>query len=138
MKKVETLTELKAEKARLAQKKLFLENEIEDNFKALKESFAPLQLVTDGAAKMLMNKNYGIVNEAISMVSDSIFKKIVLKNSGFMLRLALPLIARNTANNLFAEHKTKILGWIGDLILKFGKRKNNKPIYEKATADIDF
>jgi len=138
MKRIETLTELKAERVRLHQKKLFLENEIENNFTALKESFAPLELVTDGAAKMLVNKNNGISSDLISMVSDFIFKKVVLRNSGFMLRLVLPLIARNTANNLLTEHKTKIRGWIGDLILKLGNRKNHKQIYDKATADIDF
>jgi hypothetical protein len=138
MRKIETLTELKAERIRLRQKKMRLESEIENNFNTLKESFAPLQLVTDGAAKMLVNKNHGIANETISMILDFILKKVVLRNSGFILRLILPLIARNTANNLLTENKTKILGWIGDLILKASSRKNHKPIYDKATADIDF
>ncbi|MEO5570433.1 MAG: hypothetical protein ABIT08_17680 [Bacteroidia bacterium] len=115
-----------------------MENEIENNFTALKESFAPLQLVTDGAAKMLVNRNHGITNDAIGMISDFLLKKVLLRNSGFIIRLILPLIARNTANNLLTENKTKVLGWIGDLVLKFGNRKNNKPIYEKATADTNF
>lgn len=137
MKRIDTLSELKAERIRLRLKQLFLEKEIENNFNAIKKSFAPLQLVTDGAAKMLVNKNHGLANETISMISDFILKKVVLRKSGFILRLILPLIARNTANNLLTDNKTKILGWIGDLILKAGKKKNRKPIYEKATADIN-
>lgn len=137
MKKINTLSELKAERVRLRQKKLFLEDEIENNFKELKESFAPLQLVTDGAAKMLVNKNNGIANDAIGLISDFVLRKVFLRNSGFILRLILPLLARNTVSNLLTENKTKILGWLGDLILKMGDRKNHKPVYDKTTADIE-
>lgn len=138
MRKINTLNELKAERVRLGQKKLFLEKEIENDFNTLKKSFAPLQLVTDGAAKMLVNKHNGIANSAIGMISDFVLRKIFLKNSGFILRLILPVLARNTASNLLSENKTKILGWIGDLILKMGNRKNHQPVYDKTTADIEF
>ncbi|MEP7168833.1 MAG: hypothetical protein ABI855_05635 [Bacteroidota bacterium] len=135
MKRIDTLTELKAERIRLRQKQFRLESEIKNNFNALKESFAPLQLITDGAGKMLVNKNHGLVNETVSLVTDFLLKKVLLRNSGFIIRMILPFIARNTANNLVADNKTKILGWIGDIILKAGNRKNHTPIYDKTTAD---
>ncbi|HKR06281.1 MAG TPA: hypothetical protein VJY62_16715 [Bacteroidia bacterium] len=136
MKKINTLAELKAEKIYLRQKQFQLEAEIKNNFNSLKESFAPLQLVTDGASKMLVNRNHGLVNDTVGILVDFVLKNILLRKSGFILRLILPFIARNTANNLLMDNKKKILGWIGELILKT-RRKNKDEIYDKATADID-
>jgi len=126
MKKIETLFDLKTERIRLNIRKVQLENEIKNDFEALKESFAPLQLITDSAANMLVNKNHGLVNSATSTLIDVILKNVLLRNAGFITRLVLPFIAKNTANNFVSDNKTKILGWIGDLILKAGSKKKQK------------
>ena len=135
MKKIDSLSDLKAERFRLSQKKLFLENEIKNDFKLLKENFAPIQLFTDSAAKMLVNNNIGILNGFTALILDLVLKKVMLKNSGIITRLILPFLAKITANNLISENKTKILGWLGDLILKVGKR-DNEPVSNKTASDI--
>jgi len=137
MRKIETLFDLKTERTRLYIRKAQLENEIKNDFEALKASFAPAQVVADAAATMLVNKNHGLVNGATSTLLDLILKNILLKNAGFMTRLVLPFIAKNTANNFVANNKTKILGWVGDLILKAGSKKNKNHIYDSSTADVD-
>ena len=137
MKKIETLFDLKTERIRLNIRKAQLEAEIKNDFEGLKESLAPMHLVTDGAANMLVNKNHGLVNSATSTIIDLILKKVLLRNAGFITRLVLPFIAKNTANNFVAENKTKILGWIGDLILKAGTKKNKNHVYDSSTADVD-
>ena len=137
MRKINTLSDLRAEKLRLRQKQLLLEEEIKNDFESLKESFSPAQLVADGASKMLVNKNFGLMNQITNIIVDLILKKILLRNSGFLTRLVLPFIAKNTANNYLADHKTKILGWFGDLILKLGDRNNHKPMSDRTTADTN-
>ena len=114
-----------------------MENEIENNFSALKESFSPAKLFVEGASKILVNKNHGIVNEVVSLLTDVVFKNVLLRNSGLITRLIVPFFARNTTNNLVQNNKTKILGWVGDLILKMGNRKNHQSGYEKANADVN-
>lgn len=133
MNKINNLSDLKSERIRLHNKKRFLEKEIENNFIQLKESISPSKLITNGASKMLVNKNYGLVNEIISLITDTVLKKVIFRNSGLLTRLIVPFLARNTANNLLQENKTKVLGWIGEFILKLGKKKNH--VYDAATAD---
>ena len=138
MKKIDSLAELKTERLRLRLRRVELEDKIKNDFDSIKKSFSPVQLATDGAAKMLVNKNYGIVNSVTSTIIDLLLKNVLLRNAGIITRLVVPFLAKNTANNLVSNNKTKILGWIGELILKAGnKKKNNKNIYDQATADVN-
>ena len=87
---------------------------------------------------MLVNKNHGVVNDSINLLTDLLLKKTVLRNAGFLIRLIVPLFTRNTVNNLVHSNKTKILGMVGELILKAGSRKNKNAIYDRATAGDDY
>ena len=137
MNKINSIAELKAERIRLNQKRLRLENEIENDFSELKDSFTPAKLFAEGASKMIVNNNSGIVNGVVSLLTDIVFKNVLLRNSGLITRLVVPFLARNTTNNLVQDNKTKILGWVGDLILKMGNRKNRQHIHDKTTASTD-
>lgn len=137
MNKINSIAELKAERIRLNQKRLRLENEIENDFSELKDSFTPAKLFAEGASKMIVNNNSGIVNGVVSLLTDIVFKNVLLRNSGLITRLVVPFLARNTTNNLVQDNKTKILGWVGDLILKMGNRKNKQHIHDKTTASTD-
>ena len=103
----------------------------------MKSSFAPLQLVKDGASAMFSNNSNGIVHQGISTVVGFIMKNLFLRKAGFITRLIVPFIAKNTANNLIADNKTQILGWIGNLILKAGSKKSQNHVYDKTTADTN-
>jgi hypothetical protein len=137
VKRIDTIEELRIERIRLRQKKMHLECEIRNDFSALKKSLTPVQLITEGASKMLLSKNHGVLNELVSGFINLILKKGVLKNSGFLIRMLVPLIAKNSANNFLYENKTKILGLLANLILKGGNKPKPAP-YDKTTADINF
>lgn len=138
MKKVETLFELREERKRLLQKKRLLEARIENDFAIIKESLSPVKLVAEGISKTFVNRHPDLVSNIVALISDIILKKWALKKSGFLTRLLVPIIARNTVSNLIHNNKTKILGWLGEQILKLDNRKNHKGIYDKTTADINF
>jgi len=138
MNKINTITDLKAERIRLRLKSLQLEEEIRSNVDSIKASFAPLQLIKEGASNMFVNNNKGLVNVGISSIVGFLMRNVLLRNSGFVVRLILPFIAKNTANNFVAQNKTKILGWMGNLFLKAVKKKNKQPLYDSATVDTNF
>ena len=138
MNKIDTLAQLRVERLRLKQKQANLEKEIVSSFNDIKNSFSPSNLVTNGAASMLVNKNHGVVNKLLSLTTDFILKNTILRNAGFIIRLVVPLITRNTANNLLETNKTKILGWLGEQILKMGSKKKNSHKYDRTTANMDY
>jgi|SRR6185436_3717797 len=133
MRKVNSLTELKVELKRLQQEQLYLENEIKENIHVLKKSLSPVTV----ASKMLVNKNSGVVNGLVNLLADILVKKVLFRNSNFLLRFIFSFLAGNSANNWVHSNRKKIQVWIADLILKTGK-KNKNEMYERATADIEY
>jgi hypothetical protein len=71
-----------------------------------------------------------------------IAKKVLLRNAGFFTKLFIPFLIKNLTKNLVHENKDKILGWVGEMILRVGGRKKqhsngHHPAFDKGTADID-
>ena len=138
MNKIDSLADLRTERFRLRQKSFLLEEEIKNNFNELKSSFAPLQLIKDGAANMFVNNNNGMMNTGISSIVGFLMRTVFLRNAGFITRLIVPFLAKNTANNFVADNKTKILGWMSDLFLKAVKKKKTEdPIYDTTTVNVN-
>ncbi len=133
MRKVNSLAELKAEMQRLQQQQLYLEDEIKNDFNELKESLAPVHI----ASKMLVNKNTGILNDLVNLLTGIFVKKILFRKSNFVLKFIFSFLAGNSVNNWLHTNRKKIEGWISELILKSGK-KNKDEMYERATEDIEY
>jgi hypothetical protein len=126
MRTIDNLTQLRAEVKRLRAKKEMLEDEIENNFKEIKQDFSPLSLINKGAQKVLVSDQFGLVNTSVGGVVDFLLKKVLLRNSGLLARLVIPFLAKNLTKNYVHDHKTKILGWFGSLITKLGDNKHRK------------
>ena len=123
MRKINTITELKAEQKRLRLKQLVLESEIKTEFAALKESFAPLKMLTKGVGNTLSSKDNGIIGNSFGGIAEFLVRNVVLRNSGFLTRLIVPYLAKNTASNIAENNKGEIVDWVTGLISKFSKRK---------------
>ncbi|CAN5623143.1 hypothetical protein BH11BAC2_BH11BAC2_11000 [soil metagenome] len=137
MKKIETLSDLKEERSRLIKKKILLEEVIKEDFQEIKASLSPVKMVADNVDKVLVNRNFGLVPQLINFALDTVVKNGLLRKSGFLVRIIVPFLAKNAANNYVADHKKQVLGWIADKFLKFGNSKNHSKIYDKTTADIN-
>lgn len=123
MRKVNTITELRAEQKRLQLKRLVLESEIKNGFVELKQSFGPLKMLTHGVGSTLSSKDNGIIGTSVGSIAEFITRNIVLRNSGFLTRLIVPFLAKNTASNIAENNKSEIVDWVSNLISKFSKKK---------------
>jgi len=122
MRKINTLTELKAEQKRLRLKEQVLQQEIKTEFAALKESFAPLKMLTQGVGNTLSSKDNGIMGTSLGAVAEFLTRNVLLRNSGFLTRLIVPYLAKNTASNAAENNKSEIVDWVSGLISKFTKK----------------
>ena len=123
MMKINSVAELKAEQNKLRSKKVFLETEITTNLDKVKAELEPLRLLTKGARDFLVNKNNGILSNSLGSVANFLTKNVFLKNSGFITRMIIPYLVKNSTSNLVEKNRSEIVGWLGDLVSKFVNKK---------------
>jgi hypothetical protein len=123
MRKINTLAELKAEQKVLHYRKTFLETEIKKDISELKEDLEPLKVFTKSAGNAFPSKNNGLLGNAFGYLAEFLAKNVFLRNSGFLTRLIVPFLAKNTTSNLVEDHKPKIIDWIKNMISRFSNKK---------------
>jgi len=124
--KINTLAELKTEQEKLRSRKVILESEIKNNFEEIKAELAPLKLLTKNAGKILVSKDNGILGNSLGYIADFLTRNVLLKNSGFITRLVVPYLVKNSTSNLVENNKSRIVGWVVSAISKLGKKKLDK------------
>lgn len=134
MKRVDTLEELKRERARLNLQRASLETIIADNFATVKKYLKPVQMVKEGAENALFNKNRGVIYDLVGIVTNTVIRNFVLRNKNFLVRLIVPILIRNTVNNLLYENHEKIFSWLTTLLLKRGHNHHDEYYYDRSTA----
>lgn len=122
MTKINTLSDLKAEQQNLRFRKIFLESEIKKDLDYIKAELEPLKLLTKGAEKILISKDNGILGNSLGYIADFVTKNVLLKNSGFITRLIIPYLVKKSTSNLVENNKSKIVGWVGNLVSKFANK----------------
>lgn len=123
MTKINSLADLKIEQKRLHLRRLVLETEIINDLEKLKEELEPLKSFTKSAGNVLLSKNNGILGNSLGSIANFITKNVLLKNSGFITRLIVPYLVKNSTSNLVENNKSKITDWVDILISKFAKKK---------------
>ncbi|MES2590582.1 MAG: hypothetical protein V4608_01770 [Bacteroidota bacterium] len=126
MQKVNTLAELKAEQKNLEVRKVFLEGEIKNNFEALKAELAPLTSIKEGAKTILTSPDNSTLGNSVGSVVDFVAKKVILKNSGFLVRLIVPYIAKNLTANIVEKNKSTIVDLVSSFLSKLKQKKEVK------------
>ncbi len=127
MRRINTLSELRAERKRLYLLKAFLEQEIKKDFKEVKQSLEPMRLFAKGAEKVLVGENNHILSSSAGNVANFL-AKATLKRSGFLSRLVVPYLVKSAASNFVEHNKSNILSWAGVL---FSKLTEKKPVKEE-------
>jgi hypothetical protein len=123
MRTINTIEELRAERQRLYMRKALLETEIRNDYNEIKEELKPVILLTKGAGKLLSSKDNSIAGNSVGFITELLVKKVVLKNSGFLMRLIVPYLAKNLASNVVEDNKPTIASWITGLVTKFMNKK---------------
>jgi NifB/MoaA-like Fe-S oxidoreductase len=122
MRRINTLSELKAEQKRLKIKRAFLELEIKKEFKELKESLAPLNIIGSSAKKAAISENNHFLGTSAGNIADFI-GRMAVKRSGIVTKLLVPFLLRNVAGNLVEKNKSRIVHWMEGFITKFTEKK---------------
>lgn len=128
MRTINTIDELKQERLRLNLHKAFLETEIKNNFNEMKEQLVPLQILTNGAAKVLSSKDNSIVGNSVGYLANMVVKNVIMRKSGFIAKLIIPFIVKNVAGNIAEANKSTITHWLEGVISKFTHKSSEKAI----------
>lgn len=137
MKRIDTLDQLKQERVRLKLQLAELEDQIQDDVRAIKEELKPAHLVATAFGNLLTYKDHGILNEGLNIGIDLLLRRIIFKNSGLIAKFVVPFFAKNFTSNWVADHKADILEWIVKKLQKFKKRDNHQEVYDRTTADTN-
>jgi len=137
MRRINTLAELRFEQRALRSKALNLEAEIKQDLHAIKEMFAPLKMITNGAESVLVSKDNGLLGNSAGFVADFLARNVLFKNSGLLTKLIVPYLAKNFAGTVVDNNKSAIVGWVGGLISKFGKNRKDKKEEEEEQEKLD-
>lgn len=122
--KINSLADLKIEQKRLNQRKVVLETDIINGFEKFKEELEPLRSFTKSAGNILVSKNNGILGNSLGSIANFITKNVLLKNSGFITRLIVPYLVKNSTSTLVENNKSKIVDWVGTVISRFANKKS--------------
>lgn len=128
MQKVNTLAELKAEQKNLEVRRISLEREIKNDFEAIKAELAPLTSVKEGAKTLLISKDNSTLSNSIGKVADFVTNKVILKNSGYLVRLIVPFLVKNMTTNIVENNKSSIVDWVGNFVSKLKQKREVKVI----------
>ncbi|MES2285113.1 MAG: hypothetical protein V4547_05440 [Bacteroidota bacterium] len=123
MMKINSLADLKIEQKRLRLRRVVLETNLISDLAKLKEELEPLRSFTKGAGNILVSKNNGILGNSLGSIANFITKNVLLKNSGFITRLIVPYLVKNSASSLVENNKSKIVDWVGNVISKLANKK---------------
>ncbi|MGZ3901397.1 MAG: hypothetical protein ACXVNO_07660 [Bacteroidia bacterium] len=122
MRRIDTLEDLKAEKKRLVIKRLNLEREIKNDFEEIRQSFEPVNLIASSAKKALGTDSNHLLGNSVGEVTNMI-ARTVLRNSGLLPRILVPLIVKTVTSKLVEKNKSKIFDWIGTIALRVSGKK---------------
>lgn len=137
MRKIETISELRTERKRLRESIRRYENSMKADVENLRTSLEPVNMIMNTVGKSFRSQNNNMINKTVGFTVDTLLRKILLRNSNFIVRMLVPFLAKNIASNYVTDHQTDILGWLRQKASKLFS-KNGKPgHYDQSTADIE-
>ena len=123
---IRSFDELVSEKERL--KALFASQKegIKAEIGALKDNFDPVKKIAKKMGKFTgPDKSLGLLNTGLGFAIDLLLRKVILKKSGWMVKLAAPFIVKNVVSHFTANKIKSDFPGIQDLITSFTKKDIN-------------
>lgn len=103
--------------------------EIRTEVMHIKEQLKPLTKITSLVSKFVTRHhgNSALVTAGIGIASDILFKNVILKKSGWLTRLVLPVIMKNYSSHALANGDGTLLNRIGEKIKGLVKKRSAHP-----------
>lgn len=122
--KLETLDDVRAERARLKNQLELSRVKMHNNVTAIKTEINPARQAVGVLSDLLTTPKKGLLNVGVGIGIDIILRRGLLARAGWLPRLVVPFIARNVATNLIQKNRTSLL----ENALIWVKKKTEKPI----------
>lgn len=122
--KLETVEDLRAERARLKNQLQLSRIQMRKNLTAIRTEINPVRQAAGALSDLLTTPQKGLLNVGVGIGVDIILKKGLLARAGWLPRLVVPFIVRNVAANLIQKNKASLL----ENALIWVKKKTQKPI----------
>ncbi|CAN5573848.1 hypothetical protein BH10BAC3_BH10BAC3_14620 [soil metagenome] len=104
---INSYNDLIAEKERLRAQFGIQKQALKDDFTALKDSLNPIKAVAKSLGKLTTpDKSLGFLNTGLSFGVDMLLRKVLLRKSGWIVKLAAPFLVKNLVSH-FAASKIK-------------------------------
>lgn len=98
-----------------------------NEFQLLKEDLNPTSLAVKSVGRLMSNeKSAGFINNFVGDSVNFLLKKVFLRNSGLLTRIAIPLLAKAPITNILTNIlKNKGPEWMNTLANKIISKKNS-------------
>ncbi|MEZ4900977.1 MAG: hypothetical protein R2822_04085 [Spirosomataceae bacterium] len=125
--KIETLHDLRAERARLKNQLELSQMHMHQELTAIKTEINPARQAVGALRDILTTPRKGLLNVGVGMGVDALIRRGLLARAGWLPRLVVPFIVRNVAANYIQKNRTSII----ENMLLWVKNATAKPV-EKA------
>ncbi len=124
MNKITTFNQLLAEEKRLSEKLALQKNEVMNEWQQTKNHLKPLGNVVGFVSKLgAKNSSNPLLNMGLDIGLDVVLQKLLLGRAGFLAKLFVPALVRNSGNIIDGKAGKGLFSKIRNLF----KRSNNKP-----------
>lgn len=118
---IESLDDLKAERARLNNEVQLSQVYIRKDLGLIKEGVRPAGQVANFLGNFLKNRNTGLVGMGVNFAADALLRRTLLARANPLVRWVVPILFRNLTGNLLAQSSgavtsaaEKALLWVKD------------------------
>jgi hypothetical protein len=117
--KVESLEDLKAERARLSNQVQLSQVRIRKDLGLIKKEIQPTTRAVRFVGNFLKNKNTGVVGMGVNFAADALLRRTFLRGASPVVRWAVPVLVRNLTGSLIeksagTQTAEKVLNWVKD------------------------
>ena len=133
--KIESYQQLREQRALARLRVKELEQQIKNDVDELKESFKPLNMARQAVSGMLSSDKHGMVSESIGITVDTLIKKLLFRNTGFLTKTLISFAVKNYANGMVSKKSEDILDWLQVHIKKLKSKHHHNGYYDESTAD---
>ncbi|MER0439166.1 hypothetical protein [Emticicia sp. W12TSBA100-4] len=106
---IESLDDLKAERARLHNQMQLSKISMRNEIAAIKEELNPARQAVGVLNNVLTSPKKGLLNVGIGLGVDIILRRTILARAGWLPKLVVPFLVRNVATNMVQKNGKTIV-----------------------------
>ena len=114
--KIESLEDVRAERARLKNQIETSRTRLRHEFGLIKTELNPVSQALGVVTDAFTSPRKGLLSLGVGFGVDTVIKNVVLARAGWLPRLVVPFLVKNVATNYISKNKSSVvenmLGWV--------------------------